>query len=93
MIVTTGSFAPRTWSVFDSNGIRDGSSGPGVGCVTSVVQAGGSVGNMMFGGKEGVAMGAEGVDELQEAVMRKIKERGKKKDRSRLMIFYYSMAS
>ena len=44
------------------------SSGLGVGAVVIVVQGGGSVGKMMPGGMDGVGMGAEGVDVVQEAV-------------------------
>ena len=46
------------------------SSGLGVGAVVMVVQGGGSVGKimLMLGGMEGVGMGADGVEVVQEVV-------------------------
>ena len=65
------------------------SSGLGVGAVVMVVQGGGSVGKimLMLGGMEGVGMGADGVEAVQEAVKRS-KERRKRKEGFRLMVIY-----
>jgi hypothetical protein len=61
VIVTTGLSAPRTWSVSFSGGKREGASGPGVGTVLSVMQAGG-VAMKTPGIADAVVIGEDGGD-------------------------------
>ena len=66
-IVTAASSAPRAWSSVLIGGKSDGSSGPGVGSIFSVVQAGlvGGGVEMMIVGAVGMALGV--VDETAGA--------------------------
>ena len=77
MMVMMASSGPRVWSAFVMGGKMDGVSGPGVGSVSRVVQAG-WVGTMIFVGKtksmEGVGvLGVEQADSMESRSEKEIK--------------------